>query len=67
MAKAKATNAGTITLSRLDDAIIEVPIVGLTALIPHRWSEKSRRVMPGHPDSDSVKRAKGQTETKRGS
>ncbi len=64
MAKAKATDATTITLSRLDDAIIEVPIVGLTAVIPHRWSEKSRRMMPGHPDSDTVKRAKDKRKPK---
>ncbi len=38
--------AGTpITLSRLKQQTIEVPIVGVTPLIPHRWSEKAKRIM----------------------
>ena len=61
MAKAKrqATDTGTIELERLQDAVIEIPIVGLTSLIPHKWSEKAKRMMPGHPDGDAVKKAKG--------
>ena len=59
MAKAKSVeNVGTIVLNRLQDAIIEIPIKGLTPVIPHRWSEKSKRMMPGHPDGDSVKKTK---------
>ena len=65
MAKARsATTAGaapeasTIILNRLEDAIIEIPIVGLTPVIPHRWSEKAKRMMPGHPDGDAVKKTK---------
>lgn len=48
-----APTIGGIELTRLEDAVIEVPIVGQTPLIPHRFSEKARRMMPGHPDSDS--------------
>jgi hypothetical protein len=59
MAKAKKTEMGTITLSRLEDTIVEIPIVGLTPVIPHRWSEKAKRMMPGHPDGDTVKKSKG--------
>lgn len=59
MAKAKTVeDTGTITLNRLEDAVIAVPIVGLTPVIPHRWSEKAKRMMPGHPDGDSVKKTK---------
>lgn len=34
-----------IRLRRLEEGIIKVPIVGLTPLIPHKWSEKSLRQM----------------------
>lgn len=65
MAKAKkVADAGTITLSRLEDALMEIPIIGLTPVIPHRWSEKARRMMPGHPDGDTVKKAKGKHDPK---
>lgn len=63
MAKAKQ-EVGTIILTRLEDSIIEIPIVGLTPVIPHRWSEKSKRMMPGHPDGDTVKKAKGKRNPK---
>lgn len=59
MAKAKGTSDGTIELSRLVETAIDVPIIGKTPLIPHRWSEKSKRMMPGHPDKDKVKSEKG--------
>jgi len=49
MAK-KLADTGTIVLDRLVDAMIEIPIIGLTPVIPHRWSEKAKRMMPGHPD-----------------
>jgi len=58
MAKAKNDDTGTIVLNRLEDAVIEIPIKSLTPVIPHRWSEKSKRMMPGHPDGDSVKKTK---------
>ncbi len=50
MAKAKKTDAGLIELTRLQEATIKVAIVGLSPLIPHQWSEKAKRAMPGHPD-----------------
>ena len=37
--------SGTIRLERLEDAEIGVPIVGVTPLIPHKWSEKALRMM----------------------
>ena len=63
MAKARrkmtaTETTGTIELTRLQDAILEVPIIGLTPVIPHRWSEKARRTMPGHPDGDAIKKSK---------
>lgn len=50
MAK-KKTDTTTIELQRLQDAFIDIPIVGLTPVIPHNWSDKAKRMMPGHPDA----------------
>jgi len=59
VAKAKkATQEGVIELRRLEEKWIEVPIKGVTPFIPHKWSEKSKRMMPGHPERDSVKTKK---------
>ena len=59
-AKKKASSAGTIELRRLQDFVIEVPIVGISPVIPHRWSEKAKSMMPGHPSSfEKVKEKKG--------
>jgi len=61
MAKKKAASSDpqkTIVLERLKDAVIEVPIIGLTPVIPHRWSEKARRMMPGHPEGPDIKESK---------
>jgi len=55
----KPASTDTIQLTRIVDAIIDIPIVGLTAVIPHRWSEKARAMMPGHPSGDQVKEKKG--------
>lgn len=35
----------TITIQRLDRSIVEVPIIGVTPLIMHNWSAKSKRQM----------------------
>lgn len=40
-AKAK----GAVTLERITDETITVPIVGLTSMIPHQWAEKAKRLM----------------------
>jgi hypothetical protein len=37
--------AATITIERIQKVMIEVPIVGVTPLIPHRWSAKARNMM----------------------
>lgn len=58
MVKKRVESEGTIELRRLEDAMIRIPIVGLTPVIPHRWSQKSLSMMPGHPDRDTVKKAK---------
>ena len=57
MAKAKTTDK-VIELERLQQATIEIPIRGLTPYIPHNWSEKAKRLMPGHPDAGKTKKAK---------
>src|SRR5215467_9657600 len=57
--KASPETNGTIDLKRLEDAEITIPIRGLTPIIPHRWSEKAKAMMPGHPDQSGVKDKKG--------
>ena len=34
-----------IALRRLEDTTMEVPIEGVTSVIPHKWSEKSLKMM----------------------
>lgn len=53
--KAKAQTEETIELKRLTEVRLSIPIIGLTPLISHRWSEKAKRMMPGHPDSEIMK------------
>jgi hypothetical protein len=49
MTMATKTKAGAegvvITLDRIKDAEVQIPILGVTPLIPHRWSEKALRMM----------------------
>lgn len=49
---------GQIRIERLWDAVLKIPIVGLTPIIPHRWSEKAKRSMPGHPAKETQKGSK---------
>lgn len=49
---------GVIELKRLQDHTLEFEITGLTPVIPHKWSEKAKMMMPGHPDQDSLKTKK---------
>lgn len=49
-----AKKAEIIELRRLEDAKLTVEVEGLTPIIPHKWSEKSKRMMPGHPDRDTM-------------
>lgn len=55
---AKKVDNSTIELTRINDAIVQIPIIGLTPVIPHRWSEKAKRQMPGHPSGGGVKKTK---------
>ena len=65
MAKKKESKAtGLIELERLTDSIVDIPIIGLTPFIPHKWSEKAKRQMPGHPDADKISKAKGKRNPK---
>lgn len=61
-AKPKAVTSEPIVLTRLNDTEIEIEIVGQTPVIPHKWSEKSKRMMPGHPERESVKATKEKRE-----
>lgn len=42
---AKQATSEPVEIRRLEEAILEIPIVGVTPVIPHRWSEKARRMM----------------------
>jgi hypothetical protein len=53
-----------IRLKRLVDITCEVAIVGLTPVIPHKWSQKSLQMMPGHPDKPLVSPKKGRRNPK---
>jgi len=53
-----------VRLNKLIDAICEVEILGLTPVIPHKWSEKSKQMMPGHPDKPLVTQKKGKRDPK---
>ena len=58
--KKKPDEGPVIELKRLDEGEVRVSVRGLTPLIPHRWSEKSKRMMPGHPENEGrVKSKKG--------
>lgn len=41
----KAASGGPVQLRRITDEVIQVPIIGLTPMIPHQWSEKAIRMM----------------------
>ncbi len=53
-----------VKLNKLVDGICEVEIIGMTPVIPHKWSEKSKSMMPGHPDKPLVTQRKGKREPK---
>jgi hypothetical protein len=59
LSKKSEVSPGVITLSRLKDAETELEIEGITPYIPHRWSEKVRQMMPGHPDKPLIAEKKG--------
>ena len=58
MIRKKKQTEEAIALVRLRDEFTEVQINGLTPVIPHKWSEKSKSMMPGHPNSEAAKREK---------
>jgi hypothetical protein len=51
-----------ITLTRLVASEVQVVIKGVTPIIPHRWSEKAKRSMPGHVLNQGPKQKKGARE-----
>lgn len=55
---AKTTDSGAIELRPLQDEEIEVQVIGLTPIIPHRWSEKAKALMPGHPNAETGRMTK---------
>lgn len=55
MAKAAAAEASQIILPPIKKSLIEVPVIGVSPLIVHAWSEKAKREML----SKQLKEAKG--------
>ena len=49
---------GVIELRRLEETEVDISIEGVTPVIPHKWSEKAKAMMPGHPQRDSLKSKK---------
>jgi hypothetical protein len=49
---------GTIRLQRIEDAELVVPVIGMTPVIPHRWSEKAKEMMATKQQSARGVRAK---------
>jgi hypothetical protein len=43
-----------VELHRLSEKTVYIDIKGITPLIPHAWSAKARRMMPGHPDKPKI-------------
>lgn len=41
----KKAAGGAVELTRIEDTTIVVPVIGLTPVIPHQWSEKAKRLM----------------------
>lgn len=58
MAKKAAQADSRISLTILKEAEILINIRGVTPVIPHAWSQKALRMMPGHPEKPTVKQAK---------
>lgn len=54
---AQTTETTGISIKRLDRVRVDVPIVGVSPLIPHKWSEKALRLMR-EAQSGSKARAK---------
>lgn len=62
MATKKTNETGGIELRRLVDSTVALEIEGETPYIPHRWSEKAKAMMPGHPDRPELRGPKGDRE-----
>lgn len=62
MAGRKTDFTEPITLTRLRDARVRIDIEGVTPVIPHKWSEKAKRMMPGWAPMDGT--AADETTTK---
>jgi len=58
-APARKKKAGLVDLVRLKDYVVTVRVKGIKPVIPHKWSEKAKAMMPGHPEGDTVKTKKG--------
>jgi hypothetical protein len=54
-----SSDEGAIELVRLQEEELAIAIKGVTPIIPHKWSEKAKAMMPGHPKRDEVQEKKG--------
>lgn len=55
---------GAVQLERIIDKVITIPVVGLTPVIPHQWSEKAKRMMRENQAAGDVRRTKPKREPK---
>jgi hypothetical protein len=53
------SESGAIELKRLAEDEIAVQIRGITPYIPHKFSEKAKQMMPGHPQKEQLSEKKG--------
>ena len=52
---AEFTQSQAIQLRRIEQGEVDIPIVGVTPVIPHRWSEKAIRMMQEKQSGATVK------------
>lgn len=55
MAARKKADTGVIELRRLEERRLPILIEGVSPVIPHKWSEKAKRMMPGYVDIETGK------------
>lgn len=56
----KADATAPVVLRRLEDTGVDITIRGMTPVIPHKWSEKAKSLMPGAPGSEGTSPKKGE-------
>lgn len=58
MPPAKKTPDQPLSLGRIDETVVDIPIVGITPLIPHAWSQKARNMMAAKQANPGLRAAR---------